>query len=295
MPEGRCTPSTASTAAKLIVGSRFSARVDEISGTARLTGVPSARWVVLSPHLDDAVLSCGNLLTALRPGPGTGQDLRVETFFTECADPPTLSARAFLRQCGARSAAALYADRRAEDADVLSAQGVPFTHHGLQDALFRQRRGGRLRSAAGRALPELCHVYPTYRWHVARGVVSPVDAAVAHVEHVVNGLAAAGPGTILLAPLGVGSHVDHVLVRDAAARSGAVVVYYADVPYTSSHAPDRDFSTQHDLVRVVLPARPAKRDLVQGYRTQAAALFPTGVPELVDEFHVPRPWLERST
>ena len=57
-------------------------------------GVP---LVVLSPHLDDAVLSCGALLIyACRRTPVT-----VATLFTEAGSPPyTLSARRYLGQVG---------------------------------------------------------------------------------------------------------------------------------------------------------------------------------------------------
>ena len=65
-------------------------------------GVP---LVVLSPHLDDAVLSCGALLIhAARRIPVT-----VATLFTEAGPPPyTLSARRYLRQVGAGDAESLY-------------------------------------------------------------------------------------------------------------------------------------------------------------------------------------------
>ena len=57
-------------------------------------GVPV---IVLAPHLGDAALSCGALLTyAVSRTPVT-----VVTFFTEPGHPPyTMSARRYLRQAG---------------------------------------------------------------------------------------------------------------------------------------------------------------------------------------------------
>ena len=61
--------------------------------------------VVLSPHLDDAALSCGAMMIhACQTIPVT-----VATLFTEAGPPPyTLSTRRYLHQVGARDAPALY-------------------------------------------------------------------------------------------------------------------------------------------------------------------------------------------
>ena len=97
------------------------------------TGVP---LVVLSPHLDDAVLSCG----ALMAHAVEHTDVRVATFFTEAGHPPyTLSGRRYLHLAGQRDAGRLFRDRRAEDRDVLERLGVDWLHLGLVDGLFRRR------------------------------------------------------------------------------------------------------------------------------------------------------------
>ncbi|WP_146149379.1 PIG-L deacetylase family protein [Kineococcus rhizosphaerae] len=229
-----------------------------------LDAVGPSRWVVLSPHLDDAVLSCGNLLLALA---GRGWPATVATFFTECSAPLTLSAQAFLRQCGASSAPVLYEERRREDAEAVAACGARALHAGLPDALFRRFRSS--------VVPELAHVYPTWRFHLSRGVVSRRDPAVALVDRLLADLLAEPSDlpTVLVAPMGIGGHVDHVLVGQAAerarGRAGVRVVRYADVPYVLSSA---------------LPAGvrrfagPGKAEVIGHYRNQVHALFPQGVP-----------------
>ncbi|MCI2239731.1 PIG-L family deacetylase [Paenibacillus sp. TRM 82003] len=259
-------------------------RVSTDGGEAwQLVPDASLRYVFLSPHLDDAVLSCGNLLLAL----GDGADVTVCTLFTEQSAPHTASARAYLRQCGADSAAQLYARRRAEDGDVLARVGATLLHAGLDDALFRKRSGAAAARLAS-LLPELGHVYPTYRWHVAAGRVRRPDRHVVRaVTELVERLVAQGP-TVLVAPLGVGGHVDHVLVRDVAARTGGDVLYYADLPYALQQGPDATFTAAHRLTPVTVPATgPGKNPLIAGYRTQVDALFPGGVPLLEDRLHVP--------
>jgi LmbE family N-acetylglucosaminyl deacetylase len=255
-----------------------------------------ARLVVVSPHLDDAALSCGELLSR----PGRAATAVVLTLFTECSAPRTLSASAYLRQCGvpADRAGQLYADRRGEDSAALDGLGVRWEHAGLEDALFRKREDASpgWRAAAGRLLPELLHVYPTYRWHVARGRVSPRDTGVlarvaSLLDAEVDRERAHGP-VVLVAPLGVGGHVDHVLARDAAReagrRAGAPVLHYADVPYSLQAAPDPAFTARHALRQVPLGGSGrAKQELVRQYATQAAALFPGGVPQVDDVYYAP--------
>ncbi|MEU1231046.1 PIG-L family deacetylase [Streptomyces sp. NPDC005828] len=247
------------------------------------TGVP---MIVLSPHLDDAVLSCGALLGwAGRRAPVT-----VATLFTEAAPPPyTLSARQYLRQTRACDAEQLYADRRAEDRRVLELLGVDWRHVGLVDGLFR--RLPRSRPGLGRLaplLPELEHVYPTYRLHLARGRVSAHDAETLRVAgETIDTLLPARSGGLVLAPLGVGGHADHVLARTAAERSGRRVVYYSEFPYNQTAAADAEFTGRHHLV-----ARSWERDLdrkaelIRGYRTQADALFPGGLIPRVPEVYL---------
>ncbi|MFJ7957778.1 PIG-L deacetylase family protein [Streptomyces sp. NPDC096319] len=249
------------------------------------SGVP---MLVLSPHLDDAVLSCGALLGwAGRRAPVT-----VASLFTEAAPPPyTLSARQYLRQTGAVDAEELFAERRAEDLAVLEALGVVPHHAGLVDGLFRRLPAPRPGTARlARLLPELAHVYPTYRLHLARGRVSARDAGTLRaVGEAIEALLPARSGGLVLAPLGVGGHADHVLVRTAAERSGRRVVYYSDFPYNQNAPADAEFTRRHRLVaRAWERGLDRKAELVRGYRTQADALFPGGrVPRAPEVYLLP--------
>ncbi|MGI5144399.1 MULTISPECIES: PIG-L deacetylase family protein [unclassified Streptomyces] len=259
-------------------------RADPLT-TAIDDGVP---LVVLSPHLDDAVLSCGALmLHAITRVPVT-----VATFFTEASPRPyTFSARRYLRQVRASDAEALYRARRAEDQAVLERMGVEWLHLGLTEGLFR-RRNGRSSGGARLALPELDHVYPTYRLHLSTGRISAHDAGtLRRVREIVESLAAPQP-RLLLAPTAVGGHADHLLVRTAAEASRKPVVYYSDFPYNQRHSVDIVFARRNALVETVWQrGLPAKAELVSAYRTQSDALFPGGavplVPEIYLKAHVP--------
>ncbi|MBL8929571.1 MAG: PIG-L family deacetylase [Kineosporiaceae bacterium] len=250
---------------------------------------PGLSLLVLSPHLDDAALSCGGVLT------GLSGDVRasVATFFTTAgADPlPTRSGRAFLAVAHRAGAPGepdpLFAARRAEDLEALS-PWAEVVHVGLTDGIFRRRRAPVPRALA-RRVPELVHVYRTYRFGLAAGRVARADhECPRQVGDWIRQWVAdhAGGDHLVLAPLGAGGHVDHVLVRDAACAAVPAdrLGFYADHPYVLTSPPDPEFLTSRSLTRTEYSGGAVrKRDLVLHYRTQAAALYPEGVPLTGDE------------
>ena len=205
--------------------------------------------VVLSPHLDDAVLSCGALLTWA----ASRTSVTVVTFFTEGGQAPyTTSARRYLRQSGGRDADAVFSRRRDQDRAALEPLGITCVHAGLTEALFR-RRAGADRSRPARLLPELAHIYPTRRAHVTRGRIAAADVGtLREAREIIHDVAGSGLN-LVLAPLGVGSHVDHILVRTAAQRSGAPLAYYRDAPGDRRDTAVEAFIYRHDLVATIWP------------------------------------------
>ncbi len=246
-------------------------------------GVP---LVVLSPHLDDAVLSCGALLIHA----AKRTQVTVVTLFTEGGPPPyTLSARRYLRQVGAGDAESLYRQRRAEDRAALDSMGITWVHVGLTEAQYRHKNGSERRGWWAGLLPEFQHVYPIYRLHVVSGRLAPADAgtlqdACGFVQRTTDAVPA-----LLLAPLGIGGHVDHVLARIVAERSEAPVAYYSDFPYNQRRSPDDAFVRRNGLVEARWSRLiEAKADLIRAYRTQARALFPGGdIPIVPEVFFFP--------
>jgi LmbE family N-acetylglucosaminyl deacetylase len=243
--------------------------------------------IVLSPHLDDAALSCG----ALMMHAVQHTSVTVVSLFTEGGEPPyTLSGRRYLHQMGVRSAQALYQRRRTEDQAVWEPFGIRCVHAGFTDALFRRHARPRTGLLRARLLPELTHIYPTYRIHIIAGHVAAADAGTLRdVCDVIQRLVSSGPG-VVLAPLGVGGHVDHVLVRSAAECSGSPVVYYSDVPYNRRHPVHDAFIRRNGLVESRWYAlAEAKAELVRAYGTQVQALLRGGRIPLVPEVFFSRP------
>lgn len=224
--------------------------------------------VVMSPHLDDAVLSCGALLAHLV----ARHHVTVVTAFTAAAPPPwSLPARKHLHAIGMTDAELLFLQRRAEDREVLTELGVAAVHLGLHDALFR-RAGESAPGLRGRVRP----AYPTFRFDAARGRVASCDAGLpAVVSARVGEIVRASAAKVVFAPLGIGRHVDHLIMRRAAQDLRLRTVYYSDFPYSETAVPEAGFVRRAGLIpHPWLSGRAENANRIAGYRTQFAGLFP---------------------
>jgi LmbE family N-acetylglucosaminyl deacetylase len=236
---------------------------DRLTGLVRELDGTGAGVLVVSPHLDDAVLSCGALLAQL----ADRHRITVATVFTAAAPRPwSLPARRQLRTLGGPDAEDFFAQRRAEDRDVLAGIGAAAVHLGFRDALFR--RGPRWPA------------YPTFRFDAARGRIAASDAGLAaQVSARVDEITRADEAGVIFAPLGVGRHVDHLITRRAArALAGRTrIVYYSDFPYSQAAAPEPGFVRDAGLVPYPwLAGRAENASRIAGYRTQFAGLFRDG-------------------
>ena len=166
--------------------------------------------VYLSPHLDDAVFSCGGQIARAAR---SGRRQLIATAFAggvaeeEPGSPPPSPAS---------DAPGLVAERREEDRRAACSLGVDVLHGPFPDA-FSARD-----PATGQRL------YPTIPalW----GAMHPAHRA--QLPGVTRWLGELPPHRVLVAPLGLGRHVDHRLLRLAAERhAGRSLVYFEDFPY----------------------------------------------------------------
>jgi LmbE family N-acetylglucosaminyl deacetylase len=94
-----------------------------------MSKAPHPRVVVLSPHLDDAVLSCAGRI---------GPHATVVTMFAGVPGPDQAPS-AWDRACGAESARELMLRRRGEDADAVGALGGRTRHLDFLELAYRAR------------------------------------------------------------------------------------------------------------------------------------------------------------
>jgi LmbE family N-acetylglucosaminyl deacetylase len=244
----------------------------------------------ISPHLDDAILSCGELMTYL----AGKTPLQVATIFTEADTPPyTLSARTFLKQCGGLDAQKLFEKRRQEDRAALESIGAEWRHLGLMDALWRKRAGNQFSRCLGRFVPEFLHLYPTYRFHIlSRKMAHEDEKLKKKIFGMIAGMIDNQRQGILFFPLGLGGHVDHIITYLAGLHFSPDVVFYSDFPYCLTNVPnERDMEKQGFQKIIFDEVMEKKHQLIRLYKTQP--LFPKEIPIIPEVYYAPKNLLKR--
>ncbi len=222
------------------------------------------RVIVLSPHLDDAVLSAAGLLSALR-------DRVSRLVVTIACGNPTSAAG---KKSRVRRGHTPPAERRREDRDAMRALDCDFVHLGFSDCVFR-------RSPITGEL-----IYKNARNKFA--IAGPDDRS--HVEELfltLRRLCQQMGRVLLVAPLGIGFHVDHLICAQIALRLASIpnLLFYEDVPYVfdpevGKGDADGPLSAMERLGcvpihRLALPYDVAEKVRLTGhYASQLPALFP---------------------
>jgi LmbE family N-acetylglucosaminyl deacetylase len=173
--------------------------------------------VYLSPHLDDAVLSCGGRIWQQAQ---EGERVLVATVFggTPAPDTPLSPfAQGLHARWGHLADAA--GRRQEEDQAALALLGAKPLHWTYADCIYRRTPEGHFPYASEELL-----------W----GPVHPAEEGL--IAELASRIAALPlePGGALFAPLRVRRHVDHQIVRRAAEGSGCRLAYYEDYPYAEN-------------------------------------------------------------
>lgn len=219
----------------------------------------SYEHVYLSPHLDDAVLSCGG---AIAWHESSGARSLVVTLCTVAppADGPFSDlAHEFHAEWGLSPAEVVTA-RLHEDDLAMEWLGVDYLHAGMLDALYRHPAAYNSRAALF-------------------GTPAADDPLGDALLSLITTLRQRMPDATFYAPLGVGMHVDHQLTYAAAlATGGESVAWYEDIPYALQ--PD---VLQHRLDALHAPFVPSiinidatltrKIRAIAAYESQLVALF----------------------
>jgi LmbE family N-acetylglucosaminyl deacetylase len=186
-----------------------------------MTVMDSYERVYISPHLDDAVLSCGGRIWQQAEA---GHSVAVVTVFAGAPDRGT-SLSPYAQGLHERWGQAVDAvkERRRENQEALALLGAEVVDWCYRDCIYRKT-------------PEGDHAYASEEalW----GRVHPAEVGLLRE---LTGRMAALPLTVkgeIYAPLAVGGHVDHRVVRRAAERCGMdghppALSYYEDFPYAA--------------------------------------------------------------
>ncbi len=213
-------------------------------------------WIILSPHLDDAVLSLGGWIWEQTQ---TGEQVGI---WTICAgDPPQGPLSDFAQALHTRWAVGPNAIqvRRAEDRAACQILGAAYRHFDVPDCIYRQS-------------PQTgSHLYTSEEalW-VA---VHPDENNLIH-ELAANLKISIPPQTQILCPLTIGNHIDHRLTRLAAENSGLNLQYYAEYPY-AQNANIAPFTQTMRARRMAISAQglQAWQEAVAAHRSQISTFW----------------------
>lgn len=225
----------------------------------------------VSPHLDDAVYSAGYLISKVtKTNPVT-----VINVFSKGRRENSFSAISFLKQCNYKDSLCFYADRVAEDKQVLQNLGVKGLYLNFTDALWRRKANKKT------FLVEQALVYPTFRFHIKKGQISKHDENL--VAEITKKLEKIIPKNgIVFAPMALGSHVDHVIVNQICNNLNRDIIFWEDYPYN-----------QHSKTNTNLPGftididQKIKMGLIRGYKSQFKAMFNNNIKLRSEKFYSP--------
>jgi LmbE family N-acetylglucosaminyl deacetylase len=173
--------------------------------------------IVISPHLDDAVFSCGGMIAYWCR---QGEVVTILTIFSASPPPGVLSpfAKTLHDRWGLGSDP--LAGRRQEDTLASERLGCGWQHLEFPDCIYRSN------PVSGQPVIDS-----------AADLFAPVqEGELPLIHQVAQRLAELVPsGARVLSPLGVGGHVDHRIARAAVESLGVINFYYADFPYSAAH------------------------------------------------------------
>jgi LmbE family N-acetylglucosaminyl deacetylase len=178
----------------------------------------STRWIFLSPHLDDAVYSCGGLISYLS---GIGINTEIWTVFSEqTADVGSLTPYAQTLHNRWQAGDYPYIARKEEDKRACQLVGAQGIHLGFPDCIYR--------TFPESGDPVIASDDDLF------GAIQPREAGL--VDTITEALKSRlQEPSIWVCPLNQGGHVDHRIVRSAAEKVRKLLLYYADLPYAFSN------------------------------------------------------------
>jgi len=224
---------------------------------------------VISPHLDDAVLSCFEHIREFRLN---GAEVSVINCFSRCHNESIVSSVLipYMRAANCRNPEEYEKIRKAEDAIALKKLGVDNQYLDFIDAAFRGENG----------TPEYNSMSSFFK-----GPVRQFEIEVA--ESLAGAFDTIGEFDIALVPMAVGNHIDHVLCRLAAERCKRFgrLAYYADMPYAMRPWKWRSLDIKLVFTSRVSMRLPSalKHQAIGCYQSQSRFVMPCGgrLPEML--------------
>jgi len=234
-------------------------------------------FIFISPHLDDAILSCGQLVIDLRK---LNKDIIIITVFTKAsAKTVTPQAKSFLAACGYANPQKLFKDRQKEDSRVAEYLGIKIKHLGFTDAAWRNN---------GNKKP----IYPNEISQFSGNVSRKDRILINKISSRINSLIRKQKGKyLILAPLSVGGHADHVIIQKVVYGLHHSKLFWEDFPYNTNRESLKKFSPQNKAFKRFFKLYhlrfSEKERAIRFYKSQIKSLFPSGkIPHISEGYYL---------
>lgn len=228
--------------------------------------------VVLSPHLDDAVLSASDHISTMK---NTQDSVFISTIFTHFSVEkiPDYS-HEYLNISGYTDPSTFELHRQEEDIRAMSLLDIEFEHLDYVDGGFRSNKNK--------------YCYPSKK-ALFSGKISPLDNTL-HQKLKHDLKKRYNHYETWLVPYGIGNHVDHLLVRQIAEEilPPQRIKYYVDQPYALY---PKNWKTRSQDVFSILSQKTSvswtsdkKKKILHAYDSQISFLFwkrPLWYPEII--------------
>ncbi|MBX9786317.1 MAG: PIG-L family deacetylase [Alphaproteobacteria bacterium] len=187
----------------------------------------------VSPHLDDAVLSCGGLIHKMCEAHSV---VYVVSIFTGLPNPKSLSEAAIEFHRSIQLGDNAIEVRCSEDLKVSKFLKYHPIHLGLFESQYRQNEQGE-------------HTYKSLD-SIFKGQLEEEKTCILQLAPMIKDLLRSHSFDDIYVPMGVGNHIDHLIVRhvlEKVGKEGSLcddLIYYEDMPYAcyEGHVvPERHF------------------------------------------------------
>lgn len=168
--------------------------------------------VVISPHLDDAVLSLGQHIINWKR---ENKKILIVTVFTDFGKENNFPkySREYIAKSGFETLKGFKEARIKEDAEAMEELGVEYEHWGYVDAGFRKNN------------KVFC--YPTKKILLKNKIVTSEEKMIDELSKKIRKIKTRK----ILIPYGVGGHVDHFIVKKAGENIVGEKMFYLESPY----------------------------------------------------------------
>ncbi len=230
-------------------------------------------FIFISPHLDDAIFSCANLLLELK-----NKNVTIITVFTKATDNvPTPQARDFLKASMSDNPVDIFNKRAIEDINATKFVGAKHVHLGFLDAAWRT--------------VDKKPVYANGKSQFSGKIAKKDIFLINQIKTKVLKIIPKRKKFILLAPLGIGGHADHVLVRELVRNLPFPKIFWEDFPYSLRAKCKKEFISKNNNFEPIIEIKSGKQSLrkiaIKKYKSQIKFLFPDNkIPIIKERYYI---------